>query len=58
MACSRCATLPADVGVVEVLQQDESLRVRSLLELEGEGFVSRLAWIRHQLQGSFCCLGL
>ena len=32
--------------MVEVPQQDESLQVQSLLELEEEGFVSRLPLIR------------
>jgi len=32
--------------VVEVPQQDERLQVQSLLELEEEGFISRLPLIR------------
>ena len=39
---ARCAAFHADLGVIEDPQQDKSLRVRSLLELEEEGFVSRL----------------
>jgi len=41
-----CATFPADVRVVEVPQQDERLRARSLLELEEKGFISRLPLIK------------
>jgi len=42
---AHCA-FPADVRVVEVPQQDERLQVQSLLELEEEGFISRLPLIR------------
>ena len=40
---------PADVGMIEVPQQDERLQERSLLELEEEGFISRLPLIRDLL---------
>jgi len=43
---AHCATYPADVGVVEVPQHDKRLQAQSLLELEEEGFVSRLPLIR------------
>jgi len=39
---ARRAPFPADVGMVEATQQDESLRVQCLLELEQAGFVNGL----------------
>jgi len=43
---ARCATFPADVGVVESPQQDETVRAESLLELEEAGLLSRFPLIR------------
>jgi len=45
LPAAHSAIFPADVGVVEVPQQDETLQVQSLLELEDESFISRLPWI-------------
>jgi len=39
---ARHVTFPADVRVVEVPQQNESLQALYLLSLEHEGFINRL----------------
>lgn len=43
---ARCATFSADVKVVEVPQQDNSLQSQCLLWLKEEGFINRLHLIR------------